>query len=277
MVYRSTKNGEKDGEMFILGSTGDIIQGLGAMEQDIYMLSDKINIILGKHPEMSVDLIKKIPDVLERPVLIMKSLNEGSVNTRLTIFGNTKTSTGPMMVVLDLRPKENKVAIEDMQKAVSAYAKNVDKRGKTAKEFIEESEILFVNKKRIARLLRPLGFARPNELHLSDSIGRVSYMNGNVNIEGKTFDEVFKTNSSENRKMSLDDYSSEADKDYIAADSIKYSLVKDKDLISKLDAETENPDDYIVTYRAMAKIDGKYYPPMSSKIRDDNGNWVLLE
>ena len=76
-------------------------------------------------------------------------------------------------------------------------------------------------------------------------------------------------------KLSLDDYSSEADKDYIAADSIKYSLVTDDDLIAKLDAETENPDDYIVTYRAMAKIDGKYYPPMSSKIRDDNGNWVL--
>lgn len=35
-------NGKKDGEVFSLGSTGSVIQGLGAIESDVYMLSDKI-------------------------------------------------------------------------------------------------------------------------------------------------------------------------------------------------------------------------------------------
>lgn len=62
-----------------------------------------------------------------------------------------------------------------------------------------------------------------------------------------------------------------------AADEVKYSIVTDKALVNKLDSETKNPDDYIVVYRAMAKIDGKYYPPMSSKIKDENGKWNLQE
>lgn len=60
-------------------------------------------------------------------------------------------------------------------------------------------------------------------------------------------------------KLSLDDYSSETDKDYIAADSIKYSLVTDRDTINAL----EN-DKHRTTYRAMLLIDGKLYPPMAS-------------
>lgn len=34
------------------------MQGLGAIESDIYMLSDKINTIFKEHPEMSIDEIK---------------------------------------------------------------------------------------------------------------------------------------------------------------------------------------------------------------------------
>ena len=35
--------GRPDGEVFILGSTGDVLQGLGAMEQDNYLRSEKVN------------------------------------------------------------------------------------------------------------------------------------------------------------------------------------------------------------------------------------------
>lgn len=53
------------------------MQGLGAIESDIYMLSDKINTICKEHPEMSIDEIKKIPQILENPILILSSKGKG--------------------------------------------------------------------------------------------------------------------------------------------------------------------------------------------------------
>ena len=49
--------------------------------------------------------------------------------------------------MLDIRPHENKTVIDNLQKVVSAYAKNVDKRGETAKAFLEQSEIMYADKK----------------------------------------------------------------------------------------------------------------------------------
>ena len=52
----------------------------------------------------------------------------------------------------------------------------------------------------------------------------------------------------------------------------RFSIVEDKNLIKKLDA-----DDHITTYRGMVKIDGKYYSPMSSKVRNEKGKYELRE
>lgn len=82
--------GRPDGEVFILGSTGDVLQGLGAMEQDIYLRSEKVNTILQQHPEMTLAEIKRIPEILDDPVLVLKSRNVGrggQQNTRLVLFG----------------------------------------------------------------------------------------------------------------------------------------------------------------------------------------------
>ena len=55
------KEGRPNGDTFEIGSTGNVLQGLGAIESDIYMLSSKINIILKEHPEMTLSEIKKSP------------------------------------------------------------------------------------------------------------------------------------------------------------------------------------------------------------------------
>ncbi len=97
------EDGRQSGETFILGSTGDVLQGLGAIESDIYMMGDKIDTILREHPEMTLDEIKKIPEILDDPVLILKSRNVGRgerQNTRLVIFGTVKAKNGkPIMSV----------------------------------------------------------------------------------------------------------------------------------------------------------------------------------
>ena len=54
----------------------------------------------------------------------------------MVVFGSMKNTNGaPMLAVLDLRPVEGNLLIEDMQKVVSAYVKT----GKTA-GFIKNSE-----------------------------------------------------------------------------------------------------------------------------------------
>ena len=185
------KNGMPNGETFILGTTGDVLQGLGAIESDIYMLSKKINEILNDHPEMTIDEIKKIPQILENPILILKSKNVGrndADNSRLVIFGNIKAKDGrPILSVLDLKPIENNLTITDMQKVSSAYTKDVK-----PVDFIKESLVVYADKKRTTKLLRTIGFKAPIELQLSGYIGIISYLGQNVNIKGKEFSKVFR-------------------------------------------------------------------------------------
>ena len=107
------------------------------------------------------------------------------------MFGSVKTTDGPVAVILDLRPIENGYVIENMQKATSAYAKNEDpKTGETAVEFLEKSEVMFLNEKRTARLLRSMGLLTPIELNQSGSIGSIEYIGRKVKLNGVPFKQV---------------------------------------------------------------------------------------
>lgn len=182
--------GKPDGEVFVLGSTSDVIQGLGAIDNDIFFRSEKINEILKVHPEITLNEIKKIPQILENPVLILKSKNVGrgsKDNTRLVIFGSVKaTNRQPVLSILDLRPIENKVVIDDMQKLTSAYTKDSD-----PVSFIKESDVLYADKNKATSLLRTIGFQMPIALNDSGFVGSISYNGPVVNISGKKFSEIF--------------------------------------------------------------------------------------
>lgn len=186
---------------FILGSTGEVLQGLGAIESDVYMRSEKIETILKQHPEMSLEEIKKIPSVLNDPVLVLKSRQSDSKrgNSRVVVFGSMKNTNGaPMLAVLDLRPVEGNLLIEDMQKVVSAYVKTGNPAG-----FLKNSEAMFVDKKRAARLLRSTGLQlRPGSLPPSGYIGSITYRGKNVNITGKQFSEFLQeTKETDNENL----------------------------------------------------------------------------
>lgn len=180
--------GRPDGEVFILGRTGDVLQGLGAREQDIYLRSEKVNDIMEKHPEMTLSEIKRIPEVLDDPAIIAKSSGQsrGGQNTRLTMFGELFTQNGePVMAILDLRPVENGVVINDMQKVNSAYQR------RNSLNYLRRSELLYVDENRAIPLLQTMGLQiRPTELQRYSSVENISYNRQNVNIEGVPFDEV---------------------------------------------------------------------------------------
>ena len=183
--------GRPDGEVFILGETGDVLQGLGAVELDIYLNSSKANEIMKKHPEMTLNEIKRIPEVLDDPILVLASRNVGRerANTRLVMFGSVTAQNGrPVMVVLDLRPYEGRMLVNDMQRVTSAYTKDNDPVG-----FITNSEALYADEKRAAALLRRVGFQTPTGLLRNGYMGSISYGRDGVNIEGVPFDEVVST------------------------------------------------------------------------------------
>lgn len=185
------RDGRNSREIFVLGSTAEALQGLGARENDIYMKGDKISLILEQHPEMTLNEIKRIPEILDDPILVLSSRNKGragSQNTRLVLFGSVKAQDGrPVLCVLDLQPVENRIVIQDMQKATSAYTKDND-----PVRFVRNSEVLYTseNKKRTTALLRTLGFQMPSELQRYGSMGSISYHGQNVKMKGVPFTEI---------------------------------------------------------------------------------------
>jgi hypothetical protein len=198
------KSGMPEGTSFALGETGATLQGLGAIESDIYMNGEKISAILKEHPEMTIREIQRIPEILDDPVLILKSKNNARSqygNSRLVMFGAIKAQDGRnIMCVLDLRPTENGLLIDDMQKVSSAYSKDV-----APENFIKRSFILFADEKRTIPLLRGMGFKMPMSLLRSGSIGSISYEGKSVNLRGEKFSDVVSvgtTAETEKRKFS---------------------------------------------------------------------------
>ena len=192
--------GRKDGIKLDIGSTSPVFRGLGAIESDIYIQSEKVNKILNDHPEITIEEVQKIPKILNNPhvVLNTKNANKYKFPSRLVVFGAVKGRGGtPVAVILDLRPQENGFYIENMQKVVSVYEKTGSKN-RTAKEKLKNllmsSEYLYINKKRTARLHHSVGIqsAYPIET-IGSYIGSITYSGGKVNIEGKTFSEIFDT------------------------------------------------------------------------------------
>ena len=188
------KDDMPEGVRFTLGSTGPVLQGLGAIESDIYMEGDKIKKIMQDHPEMAMAEIKKVPQILEDPALVLKSKTR---QRSIVVLGTYRAQNGkPILAAMDMRPKENGFAITDMQKVTSAYTK-AEMDGVTAEEhgrdLLQTSEFLFLDKKRAISLLKTMGFYMPIELQRDGYIGSISYVNQKVNIQGVPFSSVVKT------------------------------------------------------------------------------------
>lgn len=192
-ISQWVRDGKPNGMVFVLGNTGPVLQGLGAIESDIYLTSDKLNDIQKDHPEVSDSVIKKIPQILEAPILILRSKGHGKSgsNSRMVVIGSVKADNGqPLLTILDLRPYEKGFLVDDMQKVNSAYTK------KNPENFIRGSEIVYADKNRTVPLLRRIGLTiASRELQQSGSIGRITYNGSGVNISGVPFNDIVSTNN----------------------------------------------------------------------------------
>lgn len=214
-IQEWSEGGRPEGERFVLGSTGPVLQGLGAIESDIYMNGDKISAILEQHPEMTLREIERIPELLEDPVLVMKSRGSSRTgqNTRLVVFGSVKAQNGqPVMCVLDLRPIEGRLVVNDMQKVNSSYTRD------NALSYIQNGEILHADEKRTIPLLRSIGLHGPIELQQSGSVGSISYNQRSVNLTGEKFSDVVALGTDDGgARYSLKEYTDAEKQDHAKA------------------------------------------------------------
>lgn len=256
------EEGQNAGERFTLGSTGDVLQGLGAIESDIYMNGDKISRILSDHPEMTIEEIGKIPELLEDPVLILKSKGRGAnkANSRIVLYGTMKAQNGePVMAVLDLRPSENGFVLDDMQKVNSAYTK------KNPANFVAGSDVLYADKKRTVPLLRQFGLAiTSRELLRNGSIGSISYEGGTVKLDGVPFSDIAKT---ENITQDISSSYGQNPKSTFLRDASMDSIRTDGENVKKRYSLKEDS-----TGRELTEQQQEYFK--DSEVRDEDGRLI---
>lgn len=136
-------------------------------------------------------LARACEDMFGRSETVQELLAKMTAKEKKSLSENIKAQNGkPVLTVLDLRPTEKNLVIADMQKVSSVYSKTGN--GVT---FVKESEVLYAEKNKTAKLLRTIGFLAPIELQQSGFIGSISYQGQNVNMKGEPFSKVFSEKS----------------------------------------------------------------------------------
>lgn len=120
---------------FKIGNTSEALKSIGVEEKDIVWDSSKIIKIRSKHPAMTDEVIKQVPNLLENPMVVMESK---TVAGRLTMLGEVYDKNGtPVLAVLELHPLKDGVALDEF-KLASAYGKE------HAQRLIDTSALLYV-------------------------------------------------------------------------------------------------------------------------------------
>ena len=177
------------GFSFRVGTTSKVLQQLGVDNRKIWWDASKIKRIQAKHPEMTDTVIKQVPNILEHPILVMKSKTKSG---SLTLFGEVyDQKNDPVLAVLLLNPTDNGGKALDILKISSAYGKSTNPQG-----LIDTSKILYVepNKKRtqnwltVNRLQLPLpsssyGFINTIVANKPSGVNTHSMQNGQKNAQ----------------------------------------------------------------------------------------------
>ena len=158
------------------------------------MDAKKIIRIKSEHPEMTDDIIKRIPEIIEKPIVITESM---TVNGRITVMGDVFSKDNkPILVALELNPQNSKgMYINDIRVA-SSYKRN------NPQYLLDNSKMLWIeqDKKRTSKWLRRTRVQFPVGLNKTGLINKillqkVSFVNNNVRKNGKK--------DTQNKKYSL--------------------------------------------------------------------------
>ena len=176
--YNSWDKIDKQGS-FILALASSSFESIGLIKQNIVIDKSKLLKILHKHNSLNEKVIKQIPTILDNPVLILKSV---SVKGRIVVFGEIFDNYNkPIMLALELNPRENERSIDKVYKVASAYPKtNIS----GIQKWLDDKEnILYVDKKkRTFKWLNSLHLHLPVSFSNNSEEDEVSNKKVKVNI-----------------------------------------------------------------------------------------------
>ena len=125
---------------------------------------------------MDLEIIKQAVNLLEEPILIMKSR---TVENSIVIFGDVYANNKPVMISVLLNPETKNGDILDYAVITSAYGR----RKSNLQNLINESKIYYVdnNKKRTDKWLKALGLQLPSAITKYGFINSIYNSIENVN------------------------------------------------------------------------------------------------
>ena len=179
-----------------VGQTPRVLINLGFDNKPLLMRNSKIKEILDKHSEMSIDLIKQIPDAVADPVMILKSKTNPTES--VVVLTDIVTDKGHMIIPVWVSQDGTYLDV-DVGKSITVKTNFVATAyGRNIKGLIEyalnNNEVLFYaeDKKRVSSLLATHGLQLPARLSTANSTISISHKNENVNKN-------FSTNSNDTK------------------------------------------------------------------------------
>lgn len=221
--YKEYDNWDKKNTriVFNIGTTSKVLQSIGLSKQKITWDSSKIIKIKAKHTEMTDSIIKQVPDIIENPIVIMKSKSQDS---RITLFGEVFSNNKPILVIIELSPQNKKGIILNELKIASAYGKD------NAQNLINTSSVLYIesNKKRVRNWEKRTGLQLPVGSSLSNSNNIISTSTANVNknkkisMRNSAYLEAVENNDLETAQRLVEEAAKESGYTINSADSVTY-------------------------------------------------------
>ena len=188
----------KSKRTFRVGTTSEALRSIGVEDRGIIWHGGKISEILRKHEGMTMNIIKQVPNVLEDPIIVLKSQNS---NSRIAVFGEVVDAKGnPVTTILELQPMDKGGRLIDMNIIASAYGKDTNPAG-----FVQNSDLLYLDpdKNRTESWMQSVGLQLPSDANAFGSIGTISYQDGKVKIEGVPYSQYMQSGGKGNTKFSM--------------------------------------------------------------------------
>ena len=186
-------DGKTEGFAFVIGETpsylSDIdIKGQKIGKKQVRIDATKVKKIMHDHAEMTIDVIKHLPELLNDPILVMDSK---TVSGRLVLLGEVYAEGKPVMMALEINPttRSRDSTYVDVIKVASAYTRA------NTQNLINSSNIRYVNKNKsrvddwlkVNRLQLPLPNSQSNSATNSITQNAQKVNRNAKNVDGKDY------------------------------------------------------------------------------------------
>ena len=176
---------KKQGGFFKVGRTSEALKSINVPDKNIYFGKSKIQKILEKHPEMNIDIIKQVPELLENPIIVMDSV---TVKGSLLVLGEVYAADGrPILASMLIDQNDYTIDIDGYNVITNSYAK--DNAIKKYQRIMDTTVVRYVepDKKRTDTWFSSLGLQLPSGVTTYGSINKLPQSKVNSNAITKKF------------------------------------------------------------------------------------------